>query len=80
MKIKELIDLLKRYDENTLVVIDGYEGGIEDITEEGVRLIDLDLNHRTSDSYSGPHEEVTSSYEYSEIDITIDCKAVIIER
>ena len=49
----ELIEMMSEYPEDTMVVIQGYEGGLEDITE--VEKIKLKLNYNTS-WYYGPHK------------------------
>jgi hypothetical protein len=50
----ELIEMMREYPDDTMVVIQGYEGGLEDITE--IEKIKLKLNYNTSLFY-GPHKE-----------------------
>lgn len=59
MKIKELIEKLKEFDQELMVVISGYEGGVNEVdsTEE----IDIVLNVHDV-SYYGNHQEVDSDY------------------
>lgn len=55
MKIKELIEKLKKFDPETLVVVDGYEGGLEDINnieEKSIILKLVDYEGKYSDEYN----------------------------
>ncbi len=54
MKIKDLIAKLQELDQELLVVVDGYEGGVtEQIT---IRKVKIDLNVN-QEWYYGEHEE-----------------------
>ena len=53
MTIKELIEKLKDYPEDTRVIVDGYEGGYEDVNN--VDIIHIKLNVNSADYY-GPHD------------------------
>lgn len=53
VKVKELIAKLQTLDPEMLVVVDGYEGGVETLNE--VRVTTVALNYNT-ESYYGPHE------------------------
>jgi len=54
IKIKDLKILLNQYDENTLVCVEGYEGGFSDIGHLKEALLELNINQ---EDYMGPHEE-----------------------
>ena len=53
MKLKELIEKLQKFDPELLVVVDGYEGGV-DYPKEPVEL-SIKLNQHT-ENYYGRHE------------------------
>jgi len=53
MTAQELIDKLKTYPPETMVVVDGYEGGCGEPTE--ISLINIKLNQNT-EWYYGKHE------------------------
>ena len=55
MKVSELIDILKKKNPNTRIVVQGYEDGFCDVS--GIKEIGLKLNVN-SESFYGPHEEV----------------------
>ena len=56
MNVKELIEKLKEFDQESMVIVAGYEGGHDEIT--GCKPIGLRLN--VNDSwYYGRHEEST---------------------
>ncbi len=54
MKVKELIEKLQQYPEDTLLVVEGYEGGLNDIKE--VEEVFVKLNSINSLPY-GEHLE-----------------------
>jgi len=54
MTIKELIEELNKYNPDTLVMVNGYEGGYDDISNIGLEY-DIVLNYHTA-SYYGSHE------------------------
>lgn len=54
MKVRELIEELKRHDPEKPVVVDGYEGGCDDVSL--VEEIRLNLNVNT-EVYFGKHEQ-----------------------
>lgn len=60
MKVKTLIAKLQKLDQDTRVIISGYEGGYEDITTVSKRSIALNVN---PESYYGPHDK---SIDYSD--------------
>lgn len=53
MKVHELIELLKQKDQNAMVVIPGYEGGLDEVTNVGTTHLALNVN---SGGYDGEHE------------------------
>ena len=55
MKVKELITLLQTCDQETDVVISGYEGGLKDIKHLHSYLVEINVN---DEWYYGPHERV----------------------
>lgn len=67
MKIRELIEELKKEDPEKMVVIEGYEGGFT--PPRVIRPIKLRLNVH-SDWYYGPHEE----------DDHGECDALLLQR
>lgn len=53
MKVKELIKALKKQDPEKMVVIQGYEGGVDEV--RGVEPIKIKLNANTA-WYYGKHQ------------------------
>lgn len=58
MTIKELIAQLQQYPSTHRVIINGYEGGFNDVAIVQPKRIALDVN---TDLYYGDHEEFDSS-------------------
>jgi hypothetical protein len=56
MTVAELIDSLGCYPADMIVVIDGYESGVEDITTSKIRDIAI-IRDVNTEGYYGPHEE-----------------------
>ena len=54
MKIKELIEKLKKYDQELIVSINGYEGGVKDKIYLKIKTVSLNCNDAW---YLGEHEE-----------------------
>jgi hypothetical protein len=52
--IAELIEKLREFPQDARVIVNGYEGGYEDVT--GVNAIPIKLNVHTEDYY-GPHDD-----------------------
>ena len=67
MNVGELIEKLQRYDPETMVVVNGYEGGVNACSVCREKSIKLGVN---SEWYYGNHEIVDNG-EY-------DCKAILI--
>ena len=64
MKVRELIEELKKVDQEARVVVRGYEGGVNDV--EILVPVKIALNvHRPAD-YNGMHEIVFKEYEEKE--------------
>mgnify|MGYP003346541971 CR=1 FL=1 len=59
MTKKELIEMLSQYPDDMRVVVSGYEGGYNDITE--CEEFELVLNYNTSRCF-GAHEQKEYSY------------------
>ena len=72
MTVKELIDKLSVFDPDMRVLVDGYEGGLDDPQEPRQNLIVLDYHRQ---SYYGKHE-----YHHVTDMKPADCIAVIIPR
>ena len=53
MKVKELIELLSQMDPELMVVIGGYEGGVDEMDK--FEMCDIELNVNT-EWYYGKHE------------------------
>jgi ribosomal protein RSM22 (predicted rRNA methylase) len=56
--IKELKELLNNYPDDMLVVVRGYEGGFDDISDTAVITLKRDAN---SDWYYGAHKKIDKS-------------------
>ena len=56
MTIGELIRILQTYPQDTRVVVDGYEGGFDDIVPERISVVKIQLDVGTED-WEGQHEE-----------------------
>ena len=74
MNVAELKELLNEYPDTARVVVDGYEGGVNDIT--GAELIKIKLNANT-EWYYGKHERVEEQLypydsEYDEFAVHIE--------
>lgn len=54
MKVKELIQILQAMDQEALVVVSGYEGGVNDV--DHVKEHEVALNVNDGCSYMGKHE------------------------
>lgn len=69
MKVKELMERLKKFDGELRVVVDGYEGGLSDIVM--VRNIQLQIDcHKEIDCF-GNHDEMRSKSGKSEAGVYI---------
>lgn len=81
MKIKELIERLSKYNPELEVMIDGYEGGVQEPASMYEQEIIRD--YYKHDSYSGPHISITYLRSYldeEEICQKQKSRAVIISR
>jgi len=56
MKVKDLIKILQEFNQELLVVIDGYEGGYCDIAT--VRQRKMVINYKVNRIEEGPHESL----------------------
>lgn len=59
MKVKELIEKLQSLPQDSRVVLNGYEGGINDCTVVKENIVYLDVNEQW---YYGKHELVDEFY------------------
>jgi hypothetical protein len=75
MKVKELIEKLQKFDPELLVVVDGYEGGVDSPQEPREVMLRLNVHDTEKYWYYGKHDfhHVTDSQ-------GADCAAVHIPR
>jgi len=71
MNVEELVKELQNFPPHLRVVVDGYEGGVDDIFSDNIERIFIKLNANVED-YEGAHEQV--GLEKS------DCEAILIGR
>ena len=76
MKVKELIETLSQLDPELMVVIGGYEGGVDEVSR--YELCDVELNVNT-EWYYGKHEILEKGYEPKNKDSTI-VKGVLLTK
>jgi len=60
MKVKELIERLKELDQEAIVVRNGYEGGVCEVTVSNEVEVALNVN---TEWYYGEHETIGSQYD-----------------
>jgi hypothetical protein len=72
MKVKELIETLSQLDPELMVVIKGYEGGVNEMTHYDLCNIWLNAN---DEWYYGAHEVQKYSHEYTDNKIV---KAIVL--
>ena len=60
MKVKELIEQLQLLDQDSIVVISGYEGGVDEVSSAEETTVALNVN---SAWYYGKHEVVENGYD-----------------
>jgi hypothetical protein len=53
MTVFELIEILRRFPPDMRVVVDGYEGGADDIVDVATRYVDIDGNCKNRDQGVG---------------------------
>ena len=58
MTIQQLIEKLQELDPNTVVFVDGYEGGYADVSIDSVEDFALNVN---TDWYYGPHSLLSTA-------------------
>lgn len=76
MKVKELIETLSQLDPELMVVIGGYEGGVDEVSR--YELCDVELNVNT-EWYYGKHEILEKGEEPKNKDSTI-VKGVLLTK
>jgi len=65
MKVKWLIEELQKCDPDMMVVVSGYEGGVDELSK--IKRIEVALNVNT-DWYYGKHEEIIGNdAEYKDV-------------
>lgn len=69
MTVKQLIEKLQQYNPETMVVVNGYEGGVNACSVCREELIKLGVN---SEWYYGNHEITNDEEDF-------DCNAVLIQ-
>lgn len=65
MKVRELIEKLQQFDPEMMVVVDGYEGGANEL--KIVNTARIALNYNEGSWYYGKHEFVSVGVEENEI-------------
>lgn len=68
MKVKELIEVLSQLDPELMVVVAGYEGGVNEVDKS--ELCDIELNVNTA-WYYGKHEILKNGDKPTSKDATI---------
>ena len=58
MKVKELIEVLSQLDPELMVVVAGYEGGVNEVSDYGLCDIELNVN---DEWYYGKHEVLSDN-------------------
>ena len=76
MKVKELIETLSQLDPELMVVIGGYEGGLNEVSR--YKLCNIELNVNTEEYY-GRHESLEKGEEPKNKDSTI-VKGVVLTK
>lgn len=66
MKVSELIALLQEQPQDMDVLINGYEGGMSDVSSAS-DVIEVIVDHNKGTWYYGAHEEVCSWHDRNEI-------------
>ena len=68
MNVKKLIEILEKYPNDMRVIVDGYEGGYDDITDSQILEIDVKINCQRSSVVFGKHSESRLSDNQSELE------------
>ena len=79
MTAKELCIILERYPADMRVVVEGYEGGYDDVLKDKIREINLELNVNDPDGYVGIHDEEGHGDCFDD-NIPKKCRALLIGR
>jgi predicted AAA+ superfamily ATPase len=72
MKVKELIEKLQKFDPEIIVVVDGYEDGVNEPQDPCIININLNVNEEW---YYGKHQTV-----YTEDKNKGDCQEIYLAR
>lgn len=79
MTVKDLIQVLRTYPADMRVVVNGYEGGFDDVSPEGIAVVKVQLNRGTKD-WQGRHLEAeTQTGERPADDDIVDALAFLRE-
>lgn len=69
MTVKELIESLSKIqDQETRVMVKGYEGGVDDIEDKIPAIVNVALNVN-KEWWNGSHEVVSSNHTYTDKEI-----------
>ena len=55
MTVRELVEILEKFDQKRVLLIDGYEYGFHELEASGIEMVKFDRDVHDS-YYSGPHE------------------------
>lgn len=81
MNVGDLIQELQKYDKAMLVMVDGYEGGFNDVIKECITIKDIALNIHDIEGIYGPHENAFCPYWIKSFSPeTKKVKALILQR
>lgn len=62
MNVAELIKLLEDYPSGMPVMVQGYEGGFQDVTVDKIKVLDITRVVHKGEWYRGDHEEFNINY------------------
>ena len=62
----ELIEFLQKFPPEMRVIVDGYEGGFTDLTEEKIFFQDINVNAQLGESWVGEHDHDYGDKHYDE--------------
>jgi hypothetical protein len=58
MTVKELVELLGKYPSDMPVMVQGYEGGFQDVLETNITTQEIVIDYHRGECFYGPHESV----------------------
>lgn len=68
MNVRELIEVLSQYPDDTRVVVDGYEDGYDDLLPELISVVELAFN-ANDHWYIGRHAEKTELADQAQAEV-----------